>query len=78
MFYLFWHFALFLVSHYPGILMSHLQQYLLLPAAREWGLRFDCTKGFKKQSALAKLTTQISISTLQAASDLTSRTLGLP
>lgn len=38
--------------------MSHLQEYLLLPAACEWGLALDCKKGFKMQSALAKSSDQ--------------------
>lgn len=69
MFYLFWRFALFLASCYPGILVSHLQEYLLLPAVCELGL--DCTKGYKMQSALARLTAQIGVPKLQATSYLT-------
>lgn len=74
MFYLFWRFPLFLASCYPGILMSHLGEYLLLPAVCELGL--DCTKGYKMQSALARLTAQIGVPTLQATSDLTSGNIG--
>lgn len=54
MFYLFWRFALVLALWYPGILMSHLQEYLLFSTACEWGLALDCRKSFKMQSALAK------------------------
>lgn len=51
-------FALFLALCYPRILMSHLQEYLLLPAASEWGLTLDCRKGFKMKSVLAKRSDQ--------------------
>lgn len=54
--------------------MSHLREYLLLPAVCELGL--DCTKGYKMQSALARLTAQIGVPTLQATSDLTSGNIG--
>jgi len=54
--------------------LSHLSEYLLLPAACERGLALDCRKGFKMQSAVAK--PQISIPTLQAAFDLPSKNAG--
>lgn len=58
MFYLFWHFALFLALCCPGILLSHLQEHLLLPAAWEGRLAPDCRKCFKLQSALVKCSHQ--------------------